>query len=211
MGTKILESAVISRLPAVKAPPSKLKAISRERNQRNYFQQKNKKMKQEAAAKISTTKDDGVSVLLLDDDTESRHTIRHIGKRLGFNIYGAGSFTQALRTFDVRQDIGIAILNFDGHSGINEKTLKALKERYPSVSVIGIASLSNTGWVIDLVSKGYIFRYLPDTFAESDFEAIVLSANKRHQMLTKMEELRDQVKSDHSVVNTINKIKLLFG
>lgn len=212
MGNKILESAVVSRLPTVKAPPSKLKTIANMRSKRIWAD--NLKFQKNLENIPKTAKDSGnnTSIVLVDDDQTSRYSMRSIGRQLNFNVYSAGSFAQALRTFDIRPDIGVVILRVSNNPQQFEKMLRVLKDQHPNVSIVALADIENVRWVLDLVSKGYVFRYLSESFDKTDFEKVILSATKRYRMMHKIEELRNQTDSDEFLsISKLDKLKLFLS
>jgi len=209
MNNNILESAVVSRLPVIKARSSTLDAMARTKKANNYYKEKELQQKVTYTAEETTNVDSDIPILLMDKDQSSRNAIRIVGRQKGFKIYGVGSYDQALRTFEVRDDIGVIMVNVRHNLDQMEQMLELVKDRYPATSVIALADVENMEWVTDLINRGLIFCYISNPFEDEDLQRAATLAQKRYKMLNRIGKLKDDFSNDMQAT-TMNKLKSIF-
>lgn len=209
MSNNILESAVVSRLPAVKSRPSKLNAMARIKTENNYHKEKIAQQNIGYTTEETTNIHSDIPVLLMDKDQSSRNAIRIVGRQKGFKVYGVGSYIQALRTFDVRDDIGIIMVNVRHNLGQMEQMLALFKDRYPATSVIALADIENVEWVSDLINKGLIFCHVSNPFEAMELRRAVTLAQKHYNMLNRINKLKNDYSNDIQATK-MGKLKSFF-
>ena len=152
--------------------------------------------------------------VLMDKDQKVRYSIRDISRRIGFSVYSASSYTQAVRMFAVRPDVGVAIISIENNPQETLEALNLFKRHRPDLSVIVLADHTDANVAIELINKGQVFRYLQKPVDSKEFECAVLSAIRRHKMLKDVKVL-----SQRYVVNSwtspasagLQKLKQLFS
>lgn len=132
------------------------------------------------------------SFVLMDKDQSVRNSIRTISRRFGFNVYVASSYIQAVKTFAIRQDVGVVILGIAADPKETLEAINLFKRHRPDLSVIALADHTDANVAIDLINQGQVFRYLQKPVDSKDFERAVLSAITRHQMLKEVKDLRQR-------------------
>lgn len=199
MNRSILDGVVDSRLPPVKPPESKLKKME-ELRQLTFATSKGSARTRTPAEKNKEC----IPLLLLHENAAVRHSIRSIGKAYGFHAYNVSSFTQATRTLDLKDNVGVMVVDLSVDYDFCEEKLRQLKQRFPNISVVGLTGDDKAEKVISLLNKGLLFMSLPEIFSPQEFQKSVVSAHKRHKMLNKIQNLREDVESD---ARPLNKLK----
>jgi len=166
----------------------------------------------QSTSRTRSIKEKKQSIILMDRDQNMRNSIRLIGRRLGFSVYGVNSSMQAVRTLAIRSDVAIAILS----TAIDPKNIlgiiNLLKQSRPALSVIALTEVTDSIFAIDLINKGQVFRYLQKPVNHQELEFALLSAVKRHNMLKQTGELNEryQVESLSRTSSNFQKLKSLF-
>lgn len=133
----------------------------------------------------------GMSVLLFEQDQIARNQIRAMGKSLGVNVYSVSSNLQAAKTITLKPDIGVAILGVTADEAEILDTIDVLKEHRRDLVVLALSSMGNAHIAVELVNRGYAFRYLDKPLTSPEFVRGLASGAKRHGMLKEMQNLAD--------------------
>jgi DNA-binding NtrC family response regulator len=190
---RILDSVVVSRLPAVKAKPLKLTAG----------------LDPMAARPSDDSEEKKTAILLMDKDQRVRNSIRAISKRFGFEVYTVGSYVQAASTFAIRPDIGVAIVGISIDMRDTMESLRLFKQHCSDLSVIALADMSDAATAIKLINEGKVFRYLQKPVTPQEFDAAVIAGIKRHRMLKKVGALGDRYREEGQEMITKSGMKKL--
>ena len=193
----VLDEVVVSTLPAMKARPLKFTS----------------EVKLDVRRRLTSEVEQKTAILLMDKDYRVRNSIRAMSRRFGFEVYGASSYTQAISTFAIRPDIGVAIINITGDLTETLEALHLFKQYCPDLSVIALAQVSDANIAIQLINEGQVFRYLQKPIEPKEFESAVVAGIKRHRMLKKVGALGDHYREEDKTIPTksgMQKLKELF-
>ncbi|MGH1487122.1 MAG: response regulator [Cellvibrionaceae bacterium] len=179
---RILDNVVVSTLPVIKAKPLKLT--------------ENLTLTVGDVSKKALVNHKKTAVLLMEKDQRVRNSIRAISKRFGFEIYSASSYVQAVNTFGVCPDIGVAIIGISTDLKETLEALRLFKQYCPDLSVLALAEVSDASVAIRLINEGKVFRYLQKPINPIEFDNAVVAGIKRHRMLQKVGALSDRYRDE---------------
>jgi DNA-binding NtrC family response regulator len=159
-----------------------------------------------------TPSDEKTAIVLMDKSQEVRNSVRAISRRLGFDVYTASSYMQAVRTLALRKDVGVAIIGLAYDPRETVEAVNLLKRNRVDLCIIALADFVDAGLAIQLINEGQIFRYLEKPVDGRAFERAVGSAISRHKMLQQITNLnaRYKVEVTGGYTTGIEKLKSFF-
>jgi DNA-binding NtrC family response regulator len=135
----------------------------------------------------SETRNRNRIVLVVDDETDVRRSLKRLLEPAGYTVHAAKSGVEGLEVMkDHPVQLVISDKEMPGMSGI--EFLKLVRDRHPHVRRIMLTGRSDLATALSAINEGEVYRFLPKPWSDEEllvalyfaFEAIELEdANRR--------------------------------
>jgi NtrC-family two-component system response regulator AlgB len=134
-----------------------------------------------------------MDILLIDDETSLRRTVRTTLETMGHAVAEAASGEQALRLLQKQRfDLAVLDLRLGREAGLD--VLPKLLETAPGLAVIVATAFASIGSAVEAMRRG-AFDYLPKPFTPDELRVVLQRWLQVHSLRSEVAELREQVRS----------------
>ncbi|MDX2022081.1 MAG: sigma-54 dependent transcriptional regulator [Deltaproteobacteria bacterium] len=136
----------------------------------------------------------GLSILIIDDEKNIRHTLRICLETMGVSVVEAGSPAAAKEAASRGLfDIVFLDLKLGTHSGLD--LIPTLLELNPNVVIIVITAYATVETAVDAIRKG-AWDYLPKPFTPAQIRHLVDKAKTQRSLAAKIANLEHQLQAE---------------
>jgi NtrC-family two-component system response regulator AlgB len=134
-----------------------------------------------------------MDILLIDDETSLRRTLRTTLESLGHAVAEAGSGEQARRLLE-KQSFEVAFLDLRLGREAGLDLLPALLRQAPRLAVVVITAYASVDSAVEAMRRG-AFDYLPKPFTPGQLRLVLDRWSKVHHLQSQVASLKEQVRA----------------
>lgn len=151
------------------------------------------------------------AMLMMEKSQDVRNQIRKFCQQQEIRIYGTQSIPQAVNAVNLRNSIGVAVVELPVDPSEAIQTISMFKKERPDLISIVLTDETDAQTAVDLINSGQVFRYLSKPLETEALEQTVEQAFSRHNFLRKNKQAQKRYKVDNSKVSFSQGIKSLFS
>jgi len=175
---------------------------------------KKTKTKKQESSKAESAKPSpfaGLSLLMMENNSDVRLQIRKFCSDQEVMIYGTQSLEQAIAAASARDSIGVVVMELASDTEAAIQTISLLRQARPELVFIALTSEYDADIAVELINKGQVFKYLAKPLKLEDFENTVEDAFLRHQYLKTHKEAQSRFKASSDFENILSEVKAIFS
>jgi len=153
---------------------------------------------------MTTSPQDTLSVLIVDDDTSFREVLVDVAARAGYQVFSCGDGGEALELVR-RQSVHLVItdLVMPGPDGL--EVLKAARQTRPEALVIIITGHASLQTAIEAIREG-AYDYIRKPFKLEEMELALKNAGERIRLLRENKRLLVELQQAYEQVSLVKEI-----